>query len=289
MRPSKPEFAAKLSEWIASRGSANTRAAYGRDIASWLAFCREHKHKPDQPPQSAAVAFRDALLTTKAPLSVRRTLACLSAAYSFVAPTTPNPFSERALPRPPASSYARTEAVSDEDVRAMIDACADAGKVRDVAILRVLWSTGMRRASVASIRREGVVRRADSVVVRYINKGAAEEESELPPETVSAIDAWLEVAPASRWLFCTLNGKGGMSPQAIGKVVESAANLAGVKAHPHMFRAAAATTLLDANTPLEQVKSFLHHKDPRTTLGYDRGQRGAGVAKKLADFRAGKR
>lgn len=280
------KFDRKLTDWVASRRSANTRSAYLRDVHMWLDFCAKRKASAVKPAPKTVVAFRDELLKDRAPLSVRRTLACLSAAYSAIAPTMANPFSERAMPRPSASTYSRTEAAADEDVRAMLNVSAD--KPRDFAMLWLLWATGMRRVSAVSIRRDGMRRDAGRLMLRFTDKGGGEEETEVPQDAATAIDAWLKVAPDSKWLFCTKSGAR-LSPQAVTKIVSVIAKEACVKVHPHMFRAAVATTLLDANVPLEQARAFLRHKDPRTTLRYDRGHRAAGVADRLAAYRNGGR
>lgn len=282
------KFADKLNDWAASRGSPNTRAAYARDLSLWLDFCRGHKCKPEDPPPRVVVAFRDEMMKTRAPLTVRRTLACLSAAYASVLPTLANPFSERALPRPPASSYSRTQAVSDEDARAVLSAAALRGKVpaRDVALIWVLWGTGMRRVSAVSIRREGVIARDGVTRLRHVVKGGEEVESELPPDAARAVAAWLEVAPRSPWLFCTHDGSAPLSPSAVTKIVDQASAAAGVSVHPHGFRSALITRALDAGISLERVRAAVHHKDIRSTLRYDNRERGAGVAGEVAAFRA---
>jgi integrase/recombinase XerC len=117
-------------------------------------------------------------------------------------------------------------------------------------------------------------------------KGGREVESELSPEAAAAVDAWLAEAPPSEWLFCASSGRR-LTPQALARVVAEAARAAGLPhLHPHMFRAAAATDALDAGVPLERVRALLHHEDIRSTLRYDRGARGSGVAAEVAAYRA---
>lgn len=275
----------KFTAWASSRRTPNTRAAYMRDLARWDAFCLDRDIDPERPQTEHAVAFRDYLLSTMAPLSVRRTLACLCAVFSATLPTRANPFNERALPRPSSTSFSRTEALPDEAARIMLEHLRDSGGQRDLAILSVLWSTGMRRSSVVSIRRDGIINRNGVTVVRHLIKGGKEKESELPADCVALVNAWLSVAPASKWLFCTKDGTRPLKPEAVTKMVRALGAKLGIEASPHMLRAACVTTLLDLGTPLEQVRAFVHHEDPRTTLRYDRGLRGVGVASKLAEAR----
>lgn len=281
-------MSSKLLAWVNSRRSQSTRAAYRRDIKRWLTFCKERKINASNPAPAHAIAFRDDLLASMAPLTVRRVLACLCAAFSATQPTKANPFSERALPRPSSASFSRTEALPDDAARTMLGYLKESGDHRGLALLSILWATGMRRGSAVSIRREGLIVRDGVTVVRHVIKGGKEVESELPAECAGYVASWLSVAPPSRWLFCTKDGTRPLKPEAVTKMVRGLGAKLGIVASPHMLRAACVTTLLDIGTPLEQVRAFVHHEDPRTTLRYDRGLRGVGVAGKLADARKGK-
>jgi len=222
---------------------------------------------------------------------MRRVLATLSACYVGAWPEIENPFNVRRLPRPPGMTFAKTEVVSDDDARAVIDAAGSRGDapLRDAALLRVLWSTGMRRVSAVSIRRDWVIKRDDAVYLRHTLKGGREHEADVPPETAEAIVAWLQEAPPSRWLFCVLDGSRPMSVAAVTKTLEKAAKVAGVHVHPHQFRSAFITRALDANIAIARVARAVGHLDVRSTARYDRGERGAVVVAEVAAFRSKQR
>lgn len=282
-----PDFDTAAKSWIASRASKDTRAAYTRDLDLWLKFCSNLKSKPESPSADTVVQFRNWLQETRAVSTMRRVLACLSACYSHAWPQIDNPFDAKRLPRPPGMTFAKTELVSDEDARAVIDAAASHGDspLRDVALLRVLWSTGMRRVSAVSIRRDGVVYRDGTMWLRHTLKGGRPHEIDAPADTAHAINAWLEVAPVSRWLFCVLDGSRAMSVDAVTKTIDRAAKVAGVHVHPHQFRAAFITRGLDAHIAIERMAKAVGHLDLRSTARYDRGERGAGVVSEVAAFR----
>lgn len=284
----KSSFQDDATVWIASRGSPETRAAYVRDLRLWIDHCKKVSVDPGAPSTGTVVQFRDFLQSTRAPLTVRRVLATMSAVFVAVRSGHVNPFTERSLPRPSNTEYSRTEAISDEDVRRMLAIAAERGftPLRDVAILWVLWSTGMRRVSLVSIRREGIIRKDGMVTAWHLVKGGKEKSSELLPQADEAVRAWLGVAPPSRWVFCTENG-GPMSPQAVTKVIGTVAHAAGIHAHPHQFRSALITKALDAGLHIERVRAVVHHEDIRSTFRYDRGDRGVGVVAEVAAFRAG--
>ncbi len=281
-------FATAATSWIASRASKDTRAAYTRDLDLWLKFCADQDDRPESPFADTVVRFRNWLQETRAVSTMRRVLASLSACYVGAWPTAENPFNSKRLPRPPGVSFGKTEIVSDADARAVIDAAGSRGEapLRDVALLRVLWSTGMRRVSAVSIRRDGVIKRDGTVFLRHTLKGGREHEADVPQETAHAIAAWLQEAPPSRWLFCVLDGSRPMSVESVTRTIDKAAKAAGIHVHPHQFRAAFITGGLNAGIAIERVAKAVGHLDLRSTARYDKGERGAGVVAEVAMFRS---
>lgn len=278
-------FLDNAKNYIASRGSSHTRLAYQHDLNLWLQFCSNNSIDPASPTLPAAISFRDYLSIEYAPLSIRRILASLSAIYSNQFNIV-NYFTEKTLRRPPASNVQKTQIIETSVANDLIVIASERGKFpeRDVAILWVLWSTGMRRKGIVSIRRDWIIEQENITKVRHILKGGKEVESELINETVNAIEDWLKVAPESKWLFCQKNGSA-LTPQAITNLVNRVGKAAGLHIHPHMFRASLITHGLDADISLVRVQAMAHHEDPRSTLGYDRRARGAGVSEEIARFR----
>jgi len=192
-----------------------------------------------------------------------------------------NPF--RRLPRPPADAYTRTEALADPDARLIL---ASAKGTRDRVILRLLYDTGMRRSSVASLERDAVIFRGEKTVLRIVVKGNRRFEAELPSVTAELLLRWLKESSSTRWVFPARNSAQHIHASAINKIVTACARKGGVgSAHPHQFRASYVTTALDAGVPLHEVQASVHHADPKMTLRYDRGQRGTGVSSAVAKFR----
>ena len=288
-------FLKDVRAWVTTRQSYNTRVAYLRALALWEAH--QGPRRAGEPTQDSAVDFREWLRTDNAQrramatLTVRRVLAALSSMRAATAPGVHNVFSERSLPRPPAPDHGMTEAVSDEDARRVVEAAGRPGRrgavaLRDRALLQVLWDTGMRRGDVVTAERSGVVRRGGTVVLKHAVKGGRDVETELAPDAATAVTRWLAAAPPSRWVFCVTPGGRAMTPGCVSRVVERAAAAAGLKVHPHQFRAAFITRCLDAGIRIERVQAAAHHRDIKSTVRYDRGARGAGVAAELAALRA---
>lgn len=290
----KTDFERVACGFAASRGAGGTREIYLVDLGRWIKHCKRLKVDPAAPTLEAATSFRDALQDVLAALTVRRILSALSSMYEAACANraaTWNPFRAQALPRPPSTDYAKTEALSDADAEKIIAAAEAEGTdlgFRDAAVLRILYETGLRISPVAMMLRSNLFDRGDQQIARVLSKGAKLVEVEIPAKARLALDAWLARAPASNWVFPSEKNFG--KPLARGvfsvrlKVYAKAAGISG-KVHPHRFRASYATAALDAGVPLVDVQRALHHADPSTTLRYDRGKRGAGVADAVAKFR----
>lgn len=158
--------------------------------------------------------------------------------------------------------------------------------LRDRAILRILYATGMRRAEVASLTRADV---ADGHATEAIitGKGQRERTVFFDEATMATIRAYLE-ARADRFepLFLRHDaGRGAPGPagrhhamgeKTVWNVVRKFGSLAGVQASPHDFRHDKATTLLNQGAQLSEVQDLLGHASPETTkviyAHYDRSR-----------------
>jgi integrase/recombinase XerD len=147
--------------------------------------------------------------------------------------------------------------------------------LRDRAILRTLFCTGMRRAEVVSLDRADV-RDGHDAEALVAGKGDRERLVFFDQPTLTAIGRYLE-ARDDRWcpLFIQHNrgrgrpGPGGtrlrLSPQSVWLVVKKYAALAGVESSPHRFRHTKASTLLERGADLSMVQDILGHASPETT------------------------
>jgi len=280
---------------IASRGAEGTRELYTIDLDRWLVFCAEREINVEYPTPSQAAVFRDTLASTRKSATVRRTLAALSRMYRAAVNAWPqaakwNPFDADTLARPPASDFAKTEALAhDETLAIMAYAVTDKHYgVRDTAILRLLYDTGLRISAVVTLRREKIFRRGDVTLARVRTKNKDEVDVELTTESVTALDRWLAIAPVSPFVFpAPKNTKLALSRLVFYKRLRKYGDaVQASRVHPHRFRTTYITDALDAEIPLNKVQASVHHASPVMTQRYDRGKRGTGVAAALAAARA---
>ena len=147
--------------------------------------------------------------------------------------------------------------------------------LRDKAILRTLFCTGMRRAELCSLNRADLDDGwADQALIT--GKGERERVVFFDEPTLEVIRRYLEARrDGYRPLFLRHNrgrgkpGPGGanyrLSPQTVWLVVKKYAALAGVPATPHAFRHSKASVMLNRGAKLSEVQDILGHASPETT------------------------
>jgi len=143
---------------------------------------------------------------------------------------------------------------------------------RDFAILTLLARLGLRAGEVAGLGLDDVEWRAGELVV--VGKGRRSERLPLPVDVGEAITAYLvDGRPATaqdRRVFIRVKAPHrGMTTGGVTQVVVSAARRAGLgQIHAHRLRHTAATEMLRAGAPLEEIGQVLRHRTAVTTAVY---------------------
>jgi len=145
--------------------------------------------------------------------------------------------------------------------------------LRDLAMLELLYSSGLRRAELASISLNDI--NLKDGTVRVLGKG---NKIRIVPVGEKAIEAVNNYLPARKELgkiqdkqalFLLDNGKR-MTPGAVYHIVKK--YFRGIadsgKAHPHKLRHSFATHLLDHGAEIRAVQEMLGHSSLRTTQRY---------------------
>lgn len=148
--------------------------------------------------------------------------------------------------------------------------------LRDRALIRTLFTTGMRREEVANLTRadvqDGYARQA-----LITGKGSKERLVFFDDRALAAIRAYLEArGDRLQPLFLRHDlgrgrqaGPGGrrwrLSPKGVWDVVKRYAAEVGVDATTHDFRHAKASVMLNRGAKLSEVQDILGHASPETT------------------------
>lgn len=158
------------------------------------------------------------------------------------------------------------ETYSDEDLEKMRDSCEE---IRDLAMIDVLASTGMRVGEMVLLNRDDINFTERECVV--FGKGDKERivyfDAKAKLHLKEYLDGRTDDNPA---LFVTLRAPherikiGGIEH----RLREMGKQLNITKMHPHKFRRTLATMAIDKGMPIEQLQRLLGHQRIDTTLQY---------------------
>lgn len=176
----------------------------------------------------------------------------------------------RRLPRV-LTGAAVDETLRSAEARALDD--GDPVALRDLALLEVAYSSGLRVSELCALRVGDVDR--DRATVRVLGKGGKERTVPIGIPALKAVDAWLgrrtEVARAGSPDTVFLGARGGaLDPRVARRVVHEATRAVGPTAEigPHGLRHAMATHLIEGGADLRSVQEMLGHSSVATTQIY---------------------
>ena len=158
------------------------------------------------------------------------------------------------------------ETFTDENLEKLRDTCSN---VRDLAILELLISTGMRVGELTRLNIADMNFQERSCIV--LGKGNSEREVYFSAKSKMYIKKYLETrTDNNEALFVSLikpyNRLGISGIEIAIRHLGKEANIN--KVHPHKFRRTMATMAIDKGMPVEQVQKLLGHIKIDTTMEY---------------------
>ncbi len=270
-----------LEMLAAERGAArNTLAAYGRDLDHFATFLAA-RGRPAEKARTEDLRAYLAALDRKglAPVTVARRLSALRQFHRFLFaeglrgddPTTALDSPRRGRPLP--------KILSEAEVERLLGGARGRGGpegARLVALLELLYATGLRVSELVSLPLAAGARDARVLIVR--GKGAKERMIPLSEPARLALAAYKRVrrhflpgGAESKWLFPSRWQKSHLTRQRLGQILKRLAVEVGIdpaKVSPHVLRHAFASHLLDHGADLRSVQQMLGHADITTTQIY---------------------
>ena len=261
------------------RLSANTIAAYRRDIDSLRAYLRRSGLPEADLPESAVRGFvAECSRKGLSPRSLNRVLSALRGYYRFrqkVAHDAANPFrSVRSLRTDkPLPSF-----LFEDEVAGLLDRDSmDFWQLRDRLILEILYSTGCRVSELTAIELANLAPKDGSL--RVLGKGGKErlvflgpQARELLREYLLRRKAMLGQIPGSRdERALLLNRRGGrLTPRGVQELLKKVVREAALHkpVSPHTFRHSFATHILNRGADIRVVQELLGHASLSTTQVY---------------------
>ena len=270
------------------RGMAkNTLLAYKRDLGKYLEALEKVGITDSAEITEIVVRnFAQALVSEKGLVatSVARILAAVRGFHKFMLFEGISDNDVSAAVKPPKAPKRLPKAISIQQIEILLKAAgpepddvAGAGdiiRVRDRAILELLYATGARVSEIVNMDLDDLI---DPEIVRLFGKGSKERIVPVGKYAQAAVAAYLvrvrpTLATLSRGtpaLF--LNQRGSrLSRQSIWQIISNAALAAklGVEVSPHTFRHSFATHLLEGGADVRVVQELLGHASVTTTQIY---------------------
>ena len=156
--------------------------------------------------------------------------------------------------------------ISDEAIEKMRDKCAN---IRDLAMIDLLYSTGIRVGELVNLNIENVDLEQRECVV--YGKGDKERKVYFDAKAkIHLQDYFNSRTDSNPALFVTLDApyeRLKISGVEI-RIRELGRKLGLKKIHPHKFRRTMATRAIDKGMPIEQVQKILGHSQIDTTMQY---------------------
>ena len=263
----------------AERGAARaTLRGYTQDLGDFAAFLARSGGSPGS---AGTRAVRDYLATLHrrqlSPSTAARRLSCLRQFYRFLFaegtrtddPTATLEGARRRRPLP--------KILSEAEVDALLTAARNhpgPGRLRLVALLELLYATGLRVSELVSLPRAAL--RGDPRFLVVSGKGGRERMVPLSePAVVAVRDYQAEQSkakqPPSRWLFAATGGAAHLTARRFSQLLKDLAIAAGLdhqRVSPHVLRHAFASHLLAHGADLRAVQQMLGHADISTTQIY---------------------
>jgi integrase/recombinase XerC len=257
------------------RLSENTCIHYRRDLAELLAFCRKAGIKGWQQldthgvRQFAASAHRRGLSGR----SIQRRLSAIRSFYNYLLreqQVTSNPAHDV---RAPKSERRLPDTLNVDDIARLMGGSAHDGlALRDLAMLELMYSSGLRLAELVSLNLDDID--LAEHMVRVTGKGNKTRVVPVGAKALAALRAWLQCRPAQLQagetaVFTSRRGRR-LGRRAVQQRVKRWARQQGVPGdvHPHTLRHSFASHLLESSGDLRAVQELLGHADISTTQIY---------------------
>lgn len=244
------------SQWLAQQG-----------LTSWLATKKHHVR------QYSAHLFRRGMSSA----SIQRQLSSLRSLFRYLIHEgycQGNPADGVSAPKKPQRLPATLDA---ETLNVALNQGAqerdDPLKIRDQAIIELLYSSGLRLSEIVSLNLLDVDRREG--VVRVTGKGNKTRVVPVGSTALEAIRLWLRARQhlpknsSETALFLNHRGQR-LGPRGVQKRLREYGQEQGLpqRLHPHMLRHSFASHLLEASGDMRALQELLGHADLATTQIY---------------------
>lgn len=266
--------------------SDKTIKAYRIDLQQFLLFLSDRCMDRIESVDKQVLRDYIKLLADFKPKTTKRKLATLKALFNYAEyeeVIVINPFrklkicikEEKSLPKTiPIPNIARLfgSVYSQKDLLGLKTAAPNRRVTRDIAVLELLYSAGIRVSELCHLRPDCVDLQRGCV--KIMGKGRRERLVPLcGREEVRALATYAELyrkeIQSTEWFFINRDGRR-LSEQSVRLMIRKYVQKAQFVEHitPHMFRHSVATQLLENGVDIRYIQTFLGHSSITTTQIY---------------------
>lgn len=270
-----------------ANAARNTLLAYGRDLKDFAGWAAHRGHDLVSLPRAAVEDYLISCEAEGLSKSTRaRRLSAIRQLYRFAHDEGWRPDNPALRIAGPGTNRRLPKTLSHEEVDRLLDAARNKGrstreKLRNTALMELLYATGMRVSELVSLPAAAV--RGDPEMILVRGKGNKERMVPLSPPARAAAALWLAQRDAEqeaaykagkaalKALFPGSGTDGHLTRQHFYLLIKDIAVLAGIspgKVTPHTLRHAFATHLLAGGADLRVIQTLLGHADVATTEIY---------------------
>jgi integrase/recombinase XerC len=238
-----------FQRFLIERGIAGFAGADSRVVRAWLAALHARGLDP------ASIGRKLAALRSCSRFLVRRGVLERNHAREVRSPRQPKKLVSF-LPTDEATQLVEGRAIGG------------ASRPRDVAILELLYASGLRVSELSGLDVDALDR--TDRAVRVLGKGRKERIVPFGEQAARALDAWLSLrGEQAGALFTNPRGRR-LTVRSIYTIVRRSARAAGITrpVSPHTLRHTFATHLLDGGADLRMIQELLGHSRLSTTQRY---------------------
>ena len=277
MTPKALQWLERFERYLATerRLSPHTLSAYRHDLSTLRDWCDgngitdwgqlDHQHIRTFAARSHARGLKGR--------SIQRRLAALRTFFSFLQREQAirrNPGVD--VPAPKARKRLPNTLDVDQMARLLAFEPANALEVRDLALMELFYSGGLRLAELVSLKLGDLDLSEGGA--RVLGKGNKERIAPIGSKASKALKRWLKeraavARPDCEALFVGRNGRA-LSPRAVQVRVAARARAQGLPQHVHplLFSLSFASHLLESSRDLRGVQELLGHANISTTQVY---------------------
>ena len=254
--------------------SEHTVKAYRGDLENFRDFLLKEEKKIENADVATINAYVSTLYGKNSPSSVERKVSAIRSFFSYLVKkglATQNPAK---LVRTPKKEKHLPVFLSVDEVFNLVDV-KDSEKnplrVRDRAILELLYSSGLRVSELAGTTLADLS--MGEAIIRVRGKGNKERIVPVGSKALSALGEYLDIRgalkPVSDHIFLNSRG-GGITTRSLARIIKKYGLVSGISKNvsPHVLRHSFATHLLAGGADLRAIQEMLGHASLSTTQRY---------------------